>query len=117
MRDSPALSVAGALNLAGATVTVFDPEAMENAKRVFPTLSYADTVEQALEEAELVILATEWKQFQELDPVATKNLVVGVTPKDDPQGAPQPVMIDGRNCLPREAWEAAGWRMLALGRG
>ena len=117
VRDSPALSVAGALNLAGATVTVFDPEAMENAKRVFPTLSYADTVEQALEEAELVILATEWKQFQELDPVATKNLVVGVTPKDDPQGAPQPVMIDGRNCLPREAWEAAGWRMLALGRG
>lgn len=117
VRDSPALSVAGALNLAGATVTVFDPEAMENAKKVFPTLSYADTVEQALEEAELVILATEWKQFQELDPVATKNLVAGVTPKDDPQGAPQPVMIDGRNCLPREAWEAAGWRMLALGRG
>jgi len=117
VRDSPALSVAGALNLAGATVTVFDPEAMENAKKVFPTLSYADTVEQSLEEAELVILATEWKQFQELDPEATKNLVAGVAPKGDPQGAPQPVLIDGRNCLPREQWEAAGWRMLALGRG
>lgn len=117
VRDSPALSVAGALNLAGANVTVYDPEAMENAKKVFPTLGYVDSAEQALEGAELVILATEWKQFQELDPVATKELVVGVPPKNDPEGEPQPVMIDGRNCLPREAWEAAGWRMLALGRG
>lgn len=117
VRDSPALSVAGALNLAGAAVTVYDPEAMENAKKLFPTLSYADTVEQALEDAELVILATEWKQFQDLDPAATKQLVAGVPPKDDPEAAPQPVMIDGRNCLPREQWEAAGWRMLALGRG
>ena len=117
VRDSPALSVAGALNLAGANVTVYDPEAMENAKKVFPTLGYVDSAEQALEGAELVILATEWKQFQELDPVATKKLVVGVPPKNDPEGEPQPVMIDGRNCLQREAWEAAGWRMLALGRG
>lgn len=117
VRDSPALSVAGALNLAGAAVTVYDPEAMENAKKLFPTLGYAENVEQALEDTELVILATEWKQFQELDPVATKQLVAGVPPKDDPEAAPQPVMIDGRNCLPREQWEAAGWRMLALGRG
>ena len=117
VRDSPALSVAGALNLAGANVTVYDPEAMENAKKVFPTLGYADSAEQALDGAELVILATEWKQFQELDPVATKELVAGVPPKNDPEGEPQPVLIDGRNCLPREAWEAAGWRMLALGRG
>lgn len=117
VRDSPALSVAGALNLAGANVTVYDPEAMENAKKVFPTLGYVDSADQALDGAELVILATEWKQFQELDPVATKELVAGVPPKNDPEGEPQPVMIDGRNCLPREAWEAAGWRMLALGRG
>lgn len=117
VRDSPALSVAGALNLAGANVTVYDPEGMKNAEKVFPTLGYAEDVEKALEGAELVILATEWKQFQDLDPAATKQLVAGVPPKDDPEAAPQPVMIDGRNCLPREQWEAAGWRMLALGRG
>ncbi|WP_426704991.1 UDP-glucose dehydrogenase family protein [Corynebacterium auriscanis] len=117
VRDSPALSVAGALNLAGAAVTVFDPEAMDNAAKLFPTLTYAETVEQALEDAEVVILATEWKQFQNLDPVDTKQLVAGVRRADDPEGTVQPVMIDGRNCLPREAWEAAGWRLLALGRG
>ena len=122
VRDSPALSVAGALSLAGAAVTVYDPEAMENAAKVFPTLSYAGNVEQALSQAELVILATEWKVFQELDPEITKQQVAGIAPKRETdvngQGqTPQPVIIDGRNCLPRATWEAAGWKVLALGRG
>ncbi|WP_071055874.1 UDP-glucose dehydrogenase family protein [Corynebacterium jeikeium] len=122
VRDSPALSVAGALSLAGAAVTVYDPEAMENAAKVFPTLSYAEDVEQALSQAELVILATEWKVFQELDPELTKQQVAGIAPKreTDVNGkgqTPQPVIIDGRNCLPRSTWEAAGWNVLALGRG
>ena len=122
VRDSPALSVAGALNLAGAAVTVYDPEAMENAARVFPTLSYAANLEQALAGAELVILATEWKQFQDLDPEATKQLVTveSVGREQTMLGMNkdvQPVIIDGRNCLSRSAWENAGWRFLALGRG
>ena len=122
VRDSPALSVAGALNLAGAAVTVYDPEAMENAARVFPTLSYAANLEQALAGAELVILATEWKQFQDLAPEATKQLVTveSVGREQTMLGMNkdvQPVIIDGRNCLSRSAWENAGWRFLALGRG
>lgn len=105
VRDSPALNVAGSLSLAGAAVTVFDPEAMGNAAHLFPTLSYAESVEEALEGAELVIVATEWKQFQELDPQAARGPVAA------------PVVIDGRNCLDKSAWEGAGWRYLALGRG
>ena len=105
VRDSPALNVAGSLNLAGAAVTVFDPEAMDNASKLFPTLTYAGTVEEALEGTELVIVATEWKQFQELDPEAARGPVAA------------PVVIDGRNCLDRGDWERAGWRYLALGRG
>lgn len=66
VRDSPALAVAGSLSLAGAAVTVYDPEGMDNAKKVFPTLDYAADTDDALREAELVILATEWKQFKEL---------------------------------------------------
>lgn len=41
VRDSPALSVAGQLQLEGAVVTVFDPQAIDNARRIFPTLGYA----------------------------------------------------------------------------
>lgn len=107
VRDSPALSVAGSLSLSGANVTVYDPQGMENAAKIFPTLTYAPNVEEALEGAEIVIVATEWKQFQELDPVAARKLIAGENP----------AVLDGRNCLPRKEWEAAGWNFLALGRG
>ena len=107
VRDSPALSVAGSLSLSGANVTVYDPQGMENAAKIFPTLTYAPNVEEALDGAEIVIVATEWKQFQELDPVAARKLVAG----------DNPTVLDGRNCLPRKEWEAAGWNFLALGRG
>lgn len=107
VRDSPALSVAGSLSLSGANVTVYDPQGMENAAKIFPTLTYAPNVGEALEGAEIVIVATEWKQFQELDPVVARKLVAG----------DNPAVLDGRNCLPRKEWEAAGWNFLALGRG
>lgn len=111
VRDSPALNVAGSLSLGGAAVTVFDPEAMDNARRLFPTLDYAETVEEALEGAELVLVATEWQEFRDLDPVKARQLVAG-----EPR-AGKPVVIDGRNCLNTQAWEAAGWEFHALGRG
>ncbi|MBM0263102.1 nucleotide sugar dehydrogenase [Corynebacterium macginleyi] len=104
VRDSPALSVAGSLSLAGAAVTVYDPEGMENAKKIFPTLNYATDTESALQEAELVILATEWEQFKELDPKEAGDLV------DNKH------IIDGRNVLDVAAWSNAGWKLQALGR-
>ncbi|MEK0088079.1 UDP-glucose dehydrogenase family protein [Corynebacterium sp. KPL4072] len=104
VRDSPALAVAGSLSLAGAAVTVYDPEGMDNAKKVFPTLDYAANTDDALREAELVILATEWKQFKELDPQQAGQLV------DNKH------IIDGRNVLPVADWQQAGWKVEALGR-
>lgn len=104
VRDSPALSVAGSLSLAGAAVTVYDPEGMDNAKKVFPTLDYAADTESALREAELVILATEWQQFKDLDPNEAGELV------DNKH------IIDGRNVLDVAAWSNAGWKIQALGR-
>lgn len=111
VRDSPALNVAGSLSLGGANVTVFDPEAMDNAARLFPTLNYAKSAEDALQGAEIVLVATEWKEFQNLDPEWVRGLVAG-EPKTG-----KPIVIDGRNCLDTDAWTAAGWRFRALGRG
>ena len=48
VRDSPALNVAGLLQLNGATVNVYDPKAMENSQRVFPTLNYSTSVDRSL---------------------------------------------------------------------
>lgn len=104
VRDSPALSVAGSLSLAGARTRVFDPEAMDNARRVFPTLDYAESAEEAIRGTELVILATEWRQFKELDPVRAGEL------------AAVRKVIDGRNVLPVAAWQDAGWDVTAMGR-
>ncbi|AQQ16193.1 UDP-glucose 6-dehydrogenase TuaD [Corynebacterium glaucum] len=104
VRDSPALAVAGQLSLAGASVRIFDPQAMENAKKVFPTLDYATSLDDALRGAELVILATEWAEFKELDPKHAAELVA------------EQRIIDGRNVLPVDAWQSAGWEIRALGR-
>ncbi|MGV0419946.1 UDP-glucose dehydrogenase family protein [Corynebacterium simulans] len=104
VRDSPALSVAGSLSLAGAAVTVYDPEGMENARKVFPTLNYSADCEEALRESELVILATEWQEFRQLDPAEVAELVTNKH------------IIDGRNVLDVEAWKQAGWTIEALGR-
>lgn len=104
VRDSPALAVAGQLSLAGAAVRVYDPQGMDNARKVFPTLDYAASLEDALTGAELVILATEWDEFKQMDPVHAAGLVE------------KQVLIDGRNVLPVEQWQQAGWELHALGR-
>ena len=104
VRDSPALAVAGQLSLAGASVRVYDPQGMDNARKVNPTLDYAVSLEDALRGAELVILATEWQEFKEMDPVWAAELVA------------KQLLIDGRNVLPIADWQNAGWKLTALGR-
>jgi len=104
IRDSPALNVAAQLELQGAVVRVTDPAAIENSRRLWPQLDYADTPEEAAERADAVLLLTEWRQYRELDPVAFGRVVA------------QKRVLDGRNALDREAWTAAGWTYRALGR-
>ena len=104
IRDSPALSVAAQMQLQGAQVTVTDPKAIDNALKKWPELAYADTVEDAVRDAEVVLLLTEWPEYVALDPVALKEQVS------------VPRIIDGRNCLDPVAWRAAGWTYRALGR-
>src|SRR3954463_13581095 len=69
IRDSPALSVAAQMQLQGAQVTVTDPAAIDNALKKWPELSYADSVEDALRDAEVTLLLTEWPEYVSLDPV------------------------------------------------
>jgi UDPglucose 6-dehydrogenase len=103
VRDSPALNVAGQLQLNGAAVSVYDPKALENAQRLFPTLSYAVSVEEACERADAVLVLTEWRQFIDLDP---NDLADRVRAR---------VIVDGRNCLDAARWQRAGWRVFRLG--
>ena len=104
VRDSPALNVAGMLQLNGATVNVYDPKAMENSQRIFPTLNYSTSVVEACERADAVLVLTEWREFIDLDP---DQLADTVRAK---------VVVDGRNCLDSDRWTRAGWRVYCLGR-
>ncbi|MDA0260546.1 MAG: UDP-glucose/GDP-mannose dehydrogenase family protein [Actinobacteria bacterium] len=104
VRDSPALDIAAQIAAAGATVTIHDPKAIAPARKRFPALGFSEDIEGALKGADLVLHLTEWKVYRELDPAKMAKLVAN------------PIMIDGRNALDREAWIAAGWKFRALGR-
>ena len=103
VRDSPALNVAGQLQLNGAAVNVYDPKALDNAQRQFPTLNYAVSVEEACDRADAVLVLTEWRQFIDLDPDDLADRVRAQ------------VIVDGRNCLDFARWEQAGWQVYRLG--
>jgi UDPglucose 6-dehydrogenase len=104
IRDSPALNVAGRLHLFGAHVTVHDPQAMANARRDWPTLSYADSVSEACRGANLTLVLTEWRQFREMDPASLDGVVTDRR------------VVDGRNCLDPALWRSEGWAYRGLGR-
>ncbi|TDP43086.1 UDPglucose 6-dehydrogenase [Nocardia ignorata] len=103
VRDSPALNVAGMIQLHGAVVTVYDPKAVENSRRVFPTLNYATSVAEACDRADVVLVLTEWNEFTDLTPADLEPVVRSRS------------IIDGRNCLDRHAWRDAGWVYAGLG--
>jgi UDPglucose 6-dehydrogenase len=104
LRDSPALEISQRLVAQGAKVVVHDPVALAALKTRDASLESAADVFDALEDADLVILGTEWREYKELDPVAVAQKVKVRT------------VIDGRNVLDVAKWQSAGFRVLALGR-
>jgi len=104
IRDSPALDVAAAISRQDADVVVYDPHAMDNARRLHPELDYAVSLDAALDGADLVLLLTEWAEFRAMDPTAIGGIVR------------QRNVVDGRNVLDPVVWRAAGWHYRALGR-
>jgi UDPglucose 6-dehydrogenase len=103
VRDSPALEVAVTLHTEGARVRVHDPRASDNARGLFPDLDYAPEVQKACEDADVVLHLTEWPQYREIDPLALRAVVRS------------PGLLDARNALPLDRWQAAGWTVRGLG--
>jgi UDPglucose 6-dehydrogenase len=104
IRDSPALDVATRIAKAGGHVTVYDPIALDNARRDYPDLNYADTALEAAEGADIVLHLTEWREFRDLDPAVLDPIVARRN------------IVDGRNALDPARWRGAGWHYRALGR-
>jgi UDPglucose 6-dehydrogenase len=104
IRDSPALDVAASIERRGGDVVIYDPHAIENARRVHPELSYVESLDEALTGADVTMLLTEWDEFRSMDPAVIRGLVA------------QRNIVDGRNVLDPMRWRRAGWRYRALGR-
>ncbi|MFE7130937.1 UDP-glucose dehydrogenase family protein [Streptomyces sp. NPDC057638] len=103
IRDSPALAVAQALHDRGAIVTVSDPMALDNARKLHPDLAYDDDPIAALADTRLLLHLTEWPQFSHIDPRHLTGQALGLK------------VIDARGTLDAALWRSAGWLIRRLG--
>ncbi len=108
MRDAPSRKLLADLFAAGATVTAYDPVAMNESRRIFgdhPQLSYVDNQLAACAGADALVIVTEWREFRTPDFAAIKAQLKN------------PLIFDGRNLYEPKDMQAEGFEYLAIGRG
>jgi UDPglucose 6-dehydrogenase len=104
MREAPAIVIIDKLIEAGATVSVYDPEAMKEAKRrIGDKVRYAENALAALDGADALVLVTEWAEFRHVDPEDIKSRLKS------------PVLFDGRNIFDPQRLRAAGFKYFGIG--
>ncbi|APE26979.1 UDP-glucose dehydrogenase family protein [Aurantiacibacter gangjinensis] len=104
MRDSPAISIVQALQDAGIAVKAYDPEGMEQAKKVIDNVTYCDGPYDALDGADAAVIVTEWDTFRALDLDRVKSLLKA------------PILVDLRNLYSRHDVEKHGFTYVGVGR-
>jgi UDPglucose 6-dehydrogenase len=104
MRDSPSISIIQALQDAGIRVKAFDPEGMDQAKKVIDKVTYCSGPYQAVDGADAVVIVTEWDAFRALDLDRMKEVMS------------RPVIVDLRNLYSRDDVERHGLEYTAVGR-
>ena len=107
MREASSRVLIDELIKAGATITAYDPVAMDEGKRIFKDekhLSFADTQEGALKNADALIIVTEWTEFRSPDFALIKASLKS------------PMIFDGRNLYDPKAVRALGFNYFPIGR-
>ena len=108
MREAPSRVIMEALWDAGASVRAYDPEAMEEAARIYPNqdgLEFCESAYGAVEGADALVIITEWQEFRSPDFAVLKELLA------------DSVIFDGRNVYDPETVENSGIQYYAIGRG
>lgn len=103
MRDSPAIAIIQTLQDAGADIRAYDPEGMEQARKVLNNIAYCDGAYQTMDGADALVIVTEWEAFRALDLRRVKSLLS------------DPVLVDLRNIYPRDMVENEGLRYCGIG--
>ena len=104
MREAPSLYVIAELLQKGAKIKAYDPIAMENTKKLITGIRYVQNAKEACEEADLLIIMTEWNEFKKLDLNKLRIAMRGE------------FLIDGRNIYQRRDAQAAGFTYIGVGR-
>ena len=104
MRDAPSLEVAPQLIAMGAKVQAFDPEGMEEARLLLAGVEFRAGPYEAVEDADVLVILTEWDQFRALDLERVKGLMR------------HPLVVDLRNIYRPEEMRARGFDYASVGR-
>jgi len=104
MRESPAIEIIKEMVSQGANVRAYDPVAMEEAKHALPDIDYAKNEYDAIEDADVLVIITEWNQFRALDMTKVKNLLKS------------PKIVDLRNIYEPSDMKELGFEYIGVGR-
>jgi UDPglucose 6-dehydrogenase len=104
VRFAPAIEVLRTLVREGAEVSAYDPQATEKAKAVFPDARYCATPYEAAQNAEAILIVTEWEEFRQIDWHRLRTVV------------DRPLILDGRNTLDATELTGHGFHYISIGR-
>jgi len=104
MRDAPSIKIINHLLNLGIEVTAYDPQAMDNAKKILPKVKFAKDVYSAIKNQDALLLVTEWPQFSQIDLARAKKLLK------------RPIIVDGRNLFPKDKVKELGFTYIGIGR-
>ena len=104
IRESPSLDIIRDLVVRGANVKVYDPEGMEEAKSIIDDVTWCSTAYEAMVDANVVTIITEWNEFRALDLKRIKLLLK------------EPILVDFRNIYRPEEMSEEGFYYYSIGR-
>jgi len=105
MRDAKSIEIINSLLNEGARIKAYDPAAMENAKKILPHITYCSSAYEAAENADALVIITDWREFRLLNMERIKELMR------------RPVIFDGRNIYDPEKKKRLGFEYYSIGRG
>ncbi|MBF0425511.1 MAG: UDP-glucose/GDP-mannose dehydrogenase family protein [Magnetococcales bacterium] len=109
MRDAPALTILPRLQAAGASIHAYDPEGMPAARKHLPDITYVDGVYTACQDADALLILTEWNQFRNLD---LARIRAAMRPTADGRY----LFCDFRNIYEPATMQRGGFRYFGVGR-
>ena len=104
MRDSPSLDIIPILKEKGFDISVFDPVAMDEAKKLLKNIQFSNNIEECLQYSDGLVILTEWNEFRGLSATKLKKVMKGN------------ILVDLRNSLNPDSFKKSGFNLIQLGR-